>query len=61
MCNDVLTQVQHPASGNTVELVCYRYYSEKDRFLALTTSTEDPRVILFFPYNVNHLLFTNEQ
>lgn len=52
--------VQHPASGNTVELVCYRYYSEKDRFLALTTSTEDPRTESYMTFTVRANFFVGD-
>jgi hypothetical protein len=52
--------VTHAASGNTVEIRCYRYYSAYNRYMALTSSTEDPRTESYMTFTVRANFFVKE-
>jgi len=52
--------VQHPASGQSVEIRCYRFYSANDRYLALTSSTDDPRTESYMTFTVRTNFYVDE-
>jgi len=44
--------VNHPESGQSVEIRCYRYYSANNHFLALTLSTQEPKTESYMTFTV---------
>lgn len=54
------TQAWHVITMQTVEIECYKYWSEKNKFISISTSTVNPTVNEYMVVTVRTNFFIDE-
>lgn len=56
----LIFQAWHVITTQKVEIECYRYWSENNKFISITTSTVHPRVNEYMVFTVRANFFVDE-